>query len=62
MAPVCTLHNPVSCPTEVFPYEHFHCVRFVPCSPEKWKEGSSNTVESGGRKVNSNKALEKKTK
>jgi hypothetical protein len=34
----------------------------APCSPEKWKEGSSNTVESGGRKINTNKALEKKQK
>jgi hypothetical protein len=32
------------------------------CSPDKWKAGSSNTVESGGRKVNTNKALEKKSK
>lgn len=30
--------------------------------PDKWKAGSSNTVESGGRKVNTNKALEKKSK
>ncbi len=38
------------------------CVPAVACSPEKWKEGSSNTVESGGRKINANKALEKKAK
>jgi hypothetical protein len=27
--------------------------------PDKWKEGSSNTVESGGRKINENKLLSK---
>lgn len=28
--------------------------------PDKWKEGASNTMESGGRKVNENKLLSKK--
>lgn len=27
--------------------------------PDKWKEGSSNTIESGGRKINENKLLSK---
>lgn len=27
--------------------------------PDKWKEGASNTMESGGRKVNENKLLSK---
>jgi len=27
--------------------------------PEKWKEGSSNTVAGGGRKLNENKLLDK---
>ena len=27
--------------------------------PEKWKEGSSNTVAAGGRKLNENKLLDK---
>jgi hypothetical protein len=31
-------------------------------SPDKWKEGSSNTVESGGRKLNANKLLDKSKK
>mmetsp|Transcript_46791 Transcript_46791/g.119374 ORF Transcript_46791/g.119374 Transcript_46791/m.119374 type:complete len:100 (+) Transcript_46791:235-534(+) len=30
--------------------------------PDKWKEGSSNTMESGGRKLNENKLLSKKKK
>ncbi|KAL4367781.1 hypothetical protein GQ457_05G034210 [Hibiscus cannabinus] len=28
--------------------------------PDKWKEGASNTNESGGRKINENKLLSKK--
>ncbi|XP_039053688.1 cysteine-rich PDZ-binding protein-like isoform X1 [Hibiscus syriacus] len=28
--------------------------------PDKWKEGASNTYESGGRKINENKLLSKK--
>ena len=28
--------------------------------PDKWKEGASNTTESGGRKLNENKLLSKK--
>lgn len=28
--------------------------------PDKWKEGASNTQESGGRKINENKLLSKK--
>ncbi|XP_022716058.1 cysteine-rich PDZ-binding protein-like [Durio zibethinus] len=28
--------------------------------PDKWKEGASNTTESGGRKINENKLLSKK--
>ncbi|GBG87221.1 hypothetical protein CBR_g45280 [Chara braunii] len=28
--------------------------------PDKWKDGASNTTESGGRKVNENKLLSKK--
>lgn len=27
--------------------------------PDKWKEGASNTIEGGGRKVNENKLLSK---
>ncbi|CAI0407112.1 unnamed protein product [Linum tenue] len=30
--------------------------------PDKWKEGASNTYESGGRKVNENKLLSKKNR
>jgi hypothetical protein len=30
--------------------------------PDKWKDGSSNTIESGGRKINENKALSKAKK
>jgi len=29
--------------------------------PDKWKEGASNTTEGGGRKINENKLLSKKT-
>ncbi|WJX24495.1 hypothetical protein P8452_13595 [Trifolium repens] len=28
--------------------------------PDKWKEGASNTIEGGGRKINENKLLSKK--
>jgi hypothetical protein len=31
-------------------------------SPDKWKEGSSNTIEGGGRKLNANKLLDKSKK
>lgn len=30
--------------------------------PDKWKEGASNTNESGGRKINENKLLSKKNR
>lgn len=30
--------------------------------PDKWKEGASNTTESGGRKINENKLLSKKNR
>ncbi|KAJ7299891.1 hypothetical protein O6H91_Y010800 [Diphasiastrum complanatum] len=30
--------------------------------PDKWKEGASNTMESGGRKINENKLLTKKNR
>jgi cysteine-rich PDZ-binding protein len=30
--------------------------------PDKWKEGASNTSESGGRKINENKLLSKKNR
>ncbi|KAG0614007.1 hypothetical protein M758_6G144100 [Ceratodon purpureus] len=30
--------------------------------PEKWKEGASNTTEGGGRKINENKLLLKKSR
>ena len=36
-------------------------LRTVAC-PDKWKEGSANTVESGGRKLNENKLLNKTKK
>ncbi|EMS55767.1 hypothetical protein TRIUR3_16886 [Triticum urartu] len=29
--------------------------------PDKWKEGASNTYEGGGRKINENKLLSKKS-
>ncbi|KAM0049091.1 putative PDZ-binding protein, CRIPT [Helianthus debilis subsp. tardiflorus] len=30
--------------------------------PDKWKEGASNTTETGGRKINENKLLSKKNR
>jgi hypothetical protein len=30
--------------------------------PDKWKEGASNTLEGGGRKINENKLLSKKNR
>ncbi|KAI4368214.1 hypothetical protein MLD38_016797 [Melastoma candidum] len=30
--------------------------------PDKWKEGASNTTEGGGRKINENKLLSKKSR
>lgn len=30
--------------------------------PDKWKDGANNTLQSGGRKINENKALGKKNK
>ncbi|KAK6917333.1 PDZ-binding protein, CRIPT [Dillenia turbinata] len=30
--------------------------------PDKWKDGASNTNESGGRKINENKLLSKKNR
>ncbi|XP_064941998.1 uncharacterized protein LOC135586932 isoform X1 [Musa acuminata AAA Group] len=30
--------------------------------PDKWKEGASNTTESGGRKINENKLLSRKNR
>uniref|UniRef100_A0A8R7V500 Cysteine-rich PDZ-binding protein n=1 Tax=Triticum urartu TaxID=4572 RepID=A0A8R7V500_TRIUA len=30
--------------------------------PDKWKEGASNTYEGGGRKINENKLLSKKSR
>ena len=30
--------------------------------PDKWKDGASNTTEGGGRKINENKLLSKKSR